>query len=677
MENKELLVGTQSYGKPLLNGWLRAILMLISWIIVSFLFQLLLAGLAMFDCLADYLQGSAMGFLSAFFALAGTLLITMVFMRYFDKLPFKALGFWRKGYHKEIVRGLIMGATLIGIGTLCLLLLHQIEFVKADFQLTYFMSVPFSLIMVAFTEEIVCRGYILRNLMQLCNKYIALAISSFLFSLLHLLNIIEGGFSWLHLLQIFLAGILIGLSYIYTKNLWFPIAFHFSWNLVQGYVFGFNVSGNEYYSLIGQQRFEDNLLNGGSFGFEGSILCTILILVTIVSFFLCFRKKTRLLLFCAICLAQTNFAQKQEIVPYIDFLKNQHTNPVDYVFQLFEKQDIVILGERDHRDTTQYDLIKAIMSDPRFIEKVGNVFTEVGVTNRTGWANKVLKGKYASDADFNTALRRLYRDLDYEVLWEKYNFWMFLSSIYQINKDLPENKKVTVHFTDAAYDWAQCTSVERRKKEYNAIQNNIRDSVMGNNFIRMYNQLLADKNNKRKKALVILNAPHSFQNYVNREGLLNSAASYIFKEYPDNVANVMINKRKIFGNGVIINGKWDAAFRYLGNPSVGFDMLLSPMGQDEFDDHLSPISPTVYKDIFTGFIFYKPIEKMVGVIGIPNIVDEEFMPEFERRRLLNNSTGSLDNDIRYYNTVRVVNTYDKAAPKDSIEAHINYWLMKE
>ena len=77
----------------------------------------------------------------------------------------------------------------------------------------------------------------------------------------------------------FLAGILLGLSYIYTKNLWFPIAFHFSWNLFQT-IFGFNVSGQNTYSLIEFEITENTILNGGDFGFEGSIFATIFMILT-------------------------------------------------------------------------------------------------------------------------------------------------------------------------------------------------------------------------------------------------------------------------------------------------------------------------------------------------------------------------------------------------------------
>lgn len=30
-------------------------------------------------------------------------------------------------------------------------------------------------------------------------------------------------------------------------------------------------------------------------------------------------------------------------------------SPKDYIFKLFEKSDIVVLGERDHRDSIQYN----------------------------------------------------------------------------------------------------------------------------------------------------------------------------------------------------------------------------------------------------------------------------------------------------------------------------------
>ena len=119
------------------------------------------------------------------------------------------------------------------------------------------------------------------------NKYIALLISSVLFSLMHGFNpnIDIIGFT-----NIFLSGILLGITYIHTKNLWFPIALHFSWNFFQTSL-GFNVSGQNTFSIIQISREENTILNGGSFGFEGSLLSLFAIVTVVVALFIYYNKK--------------------------------------------------------------------------------------------------------------------------------------------------------------------------------------------------------------------------------------------------------------------------------------------------------------------------------------------------------------------------------------------------
>jgi len=70
-------------------------------------------------------------------------------------------------------------------------------------------------------------------------KPIALVVSAILFSIMHGQN---PAFDYLAFINLFLAGVMLGLPYIFNKNLWFPIALHFSWNFFQS-LFGFKVSG--------------------------------------------------------------------------------------------------------------------------------------------------------------------------------------------------------------------------------------------------------------------------------------------------------------------------------------------------------------------------------------------------------------------------------------------------
>ena len=117
---------------------------------------------------------------------------------------------------------------------------------------------------------------------------IFLIISSAIFSLLHSLN---PNVNYIALTELFIAGILLGVSYVYTKNLWFPIALHLSWNFFQ-VMFGFNVSGMDTYSLIEFEILENNNINGGDFGFEGSYLSILFSLIMIYFLWRYYKKFT-------------------------------------------------------------------------------------------------------------------------------------------------------------------------------------------------------------------------------------------------------------------------------------------------------------------------------------------------------------------------------------------------
>jgi hypothetical protein len=74
-----------------------------------------------------------------------------------------------------------------------------------------------------------------------------------------------------------LAGALMGLIFLQTKKIWAPIGLHAGWNFLQGSFFGFEVSGFDVYSLIDSQETGMDLFTGGPFGFEGSILASLLL----------------------------------------------------------------------------------------------------------------------------------------------------------------------------------------------------------------------------------------------------------------------------------------------------------------------------------------------------------------------------------------------------------------
>lgn len=272
-------------------GWARVLLILIPYLFVVGVFQIIGGALVDFDFIDQNIQKtSEQKLIIQFFSFLGTSLVVFIFLKYIDKEKIIDIGFQTRKRNKEFWTGFLVGFLIMLLGFGLLEIMDEIQFQEIIFKPKEILLSIGLFILVSFTEEILLRGYVLRNLMYSFNKYIALIISAILFSLMHAWNpnIDIIGFT-----NIFLAGILLGITYIHTKNLWFPIALHFSWNFFQT-IFGFNVSGQNTYSAIKFGMVENTLLNGGSFGFEGSILSLISILITIIAITKHYSRKKRI-----------------------------------------------------------------------------------------------------------------------------------------------------------------------------------------------------------------------------------------------------------------------------------------------------------------------------------------------------------------------------------------------
>ncbi|MFY7860715.1 MAG: CPBP family intramembrane glutamic endopeptidase, partial [Chitinophagales bacterium] len=130
----------------------------------------------------------------------------------------------------------------------------------------------------SFIEEILIRGIIFRILEEWLGSWIALLISALIFGFMHIGN--DGASAFVAIAIAVEAGILLGAAFIYSRNLWLPIAIHFSWNFVQGGIYGARVSGFKLSeSLVNAEIAGNELITGGLFGPEGSIqamiLCTL------------------------------------------------------------------------------------------------------------------------------------------------------------------------------------------------------------------------------------------------------------------------------------------------------------------------------------------------------------------------------------------------------------------
>ena len=272
------------------QGWKNILRIIIPYIFVVGIFQLIAALIAGIDIMhiREVHQNPTQLLILNFMTMLSTVLIVWLFRINVDNKSFVSIGFSNVKIGNDILLGLTIGFFIMLFGFCSLILTKQLEFIDIQFNALNFLEVFGVFVCVAISEEVLCRGYILNNLMVSFNKYLALVISAIIFSLFHWAN---NGISLLSLFVLFLSGILLGLSYIYYKQLWFPIALHFSWNFFQGPVFGFNVSGIKIPTLIVSKYKTANIWNGGEFGFEGSVISLIFIVATLVLVYFLYRNK--------------------------------------------------------------------------------------------------------------------------------------------------------------------------------------------------------------------------------------------------------------------------------------------------------------------------------------------------------------------------------------------------
>jgi len=282
-------------------GWLRAVLFLISALIVSAIFTfvgvVILAGVFGYDFASlstnarDFIKdiGLPANITVSFFGFLGMLGTAWIFRKFIDKKSFTSLGFEFVKFKTDFVFGFLGGFVLIALGFFILYLMGNLTVNEVSFNWLYIFGYLLLFSIGALNEEIMIRGYILNNFFDSMNKYIALIISSLLFAAMHLAN---ANITYLSVTNIFLAGILLGIYYVHKQNLWLPISLHFSWNFFQGPIFGFEVSGVDVTGAISQNIEGSDLITGGEFGFEGSIIATLLMVIAIVILHFKYQEKS-------------------------------------------------------------------------------------------------------------------------------------------------------------------------------------------------------------------------------------------------------------------------------------------------------------------------------------------------------------------------------------------------
>lgn len=181
------------------------------------------------------------------------------------------------GALKELSLGALLGTVMMCAIIGMLWLMGMYEVVGANPWPTLLSPLAFATATALF-EEAVFRGLLFRILWERRGIGQALLISSAFFGVAHLGN--PNATLWAAIAIAIEAGLLLGIAYLVTRRLWFATGIHLAWNFVQGGIFGVAVSGASSEGLLISRLSGPDILTGGAFGVEASVLAIVVCLAT-------------------------------------------------------------------------------------------------------------------------------------------------------------------------------------------------------------------------------------------------------------------------------------------------------------------------------------------------------------------------------------------------------------
>jgi len=205
--------------------------------------------------------------------------------RYLEGLPWRSLGLT---LHHAWLRDLCVG---FAIGFMALAVAVGIATAAGGLRFSFggsgaigpllrsLVAVTPILFVAALAEEAIFRGYPLQTFARAKLAWVGVLVTLIFFGYIHLSN--PNATPGMTFTNTALAGLWLAVAYLRTRSLWFPLGLHWSWNWALGWFFGLPVSGLNVVShpLLKGNDLGPVWLTGGSYGLEGGIAATIVMVI--------------------------------------------------------------------------------------------------------------------------------------------------------------------------------------------------------------------------------------------------------------------------------------------------------------------------------------------------------------------------------------------------------------
>ncbi|MBR4339025.1 MAG: hypothetical protein IKP89_00195 [Bacteroidales bacterium] len=329
--------------------------------------------------------------------------------------------------------------------------------------------------------------------------------------------------------------------------------------------------------------------------------------------------------------------------------------PEEYLMRLFDQYDILFLVEREHPDCLQWDFFTRFILSEAFAEKIGSVSIETADRDMQPAIDTFLNSDYPSDTAREKAAAHIIRECSGWPTWYEKSLFDFFVQTNLFNRSHDSLHQIRICACDMDNAWDR---LDTEQLSINDLMD-IRDSIMGNNVVKYYQEQTA-RNPAKNKMLAIFNDIHCYRKVLPR---YKSTIDHVDAAFPQRVGVCNLPSATYYING------WVSAFSpealwYSAAREVGDCFAIPVKGSILENKHLKKnLSPRLWgkrtlQELFDGILFAgHPQDYVMDENGYPFMFDPEFEKEFAHRCELSGLTDWIQESLDIY--------YGKTPPHDT------------
>lgn len=202
--------------------------------------------------------------------------IVLLYWKIFQKKTLSEMGITKNfgNYFIGAMIGIILDVTSAAAIMLTGMIKYNGVFKSIDFVMILLMLGGF--IIQGAMEEFLCRGIVLCSLKNKTSIPVAIGVSTALFIIPHLSTLSEGKpvYVIVGILDLILISVIFSLLTLRFNSIWTACGLHTIWNFILFNILGLNLSGKDETTaaIFDIQSVGQNVLNGGDYGIEASIV---------------------------------------------------------------------------------------------------------------------------------------------------------------------------------------------------------------------------------------------------------------------------------------------------------------------------------------------------------------------------------------------------------------------